>query len=67
MPAAADALDDYLTEFGHRLVTDYDIEGLTLSELPAAVITLVRRSVRPIDEQSPTETAGRRRTPGEGR
>ncbi len=43
-PAAARALDEYLGDFGHRLVTDYDIEGLTLNELPAAVVTLVRRS-----------------------
>ncbi|MDH4279979.1 MAG: PEP-utilizing enzyme [Acidimicrobiia bacterium] len=56
VPAAADALDEYLAEFGHRLVTDYDIEGLTLHELPAAVITLVRRSVRAVGEESPTET-----------
>lgn len=56
VPAAADALDEYLAEFGHRLVTDYDIEGLTLGELPAAVVTLVRRSVRAPDEQSPKGT-----------
>lgn len=45
VPAAMKALDDYLAEFGHRIVTDYDIEGLTLHELPAAIVALVRRSV----------------------
>ncbi len=55
VPAAADALDDYLAEFGHRLVTDYDIVGLTLHELPAAVVALVRRSVPGAEGQQPPE------------
>lgn len=44
VPAAAAALEDYLNLFGWRLISDYDIEGLTLHELPAAVCAIVRRA-----------------------
>ena len=40
-PAAA-ALDDYLRLFGWRVVTSYDVEGLTTGELPSATCTLIR-------------------------
>ena len=42
VPAASAALDDYLGRFGWRVVSSYDIEGLTTSELPAAICTLIR-------------------------
>ena len=42
VPAASAALDDYLDRFGWRVVSSYDIEGLTTGELPAAICTLVR-------------------------
>ena len=42
VPAASAALDDYLDRFGWRVVSSYDIEGLTTSELPAAICTLIR-------------------------
>ncbi len=42
--AAADALDAYLDEFGWRVVSGYDIDSLTLHELPGAICTLVRRA-----------------------
>ncbi len=41
---AADALDAYLDEFGWRVVSGYDIDSLTLHELPGAICTLVRRA-----------------------
>ena len=41
-PAASRALDDYLELFGWRLISDYDIEGLTLHEIPSAVVAIVR-------------------------
>ncbi len=44
VPEAAIAVDDYLATFGWRLITDNDIEGLTLHELPGAIVTLVRRA-----------------------
>ncbi len=44
VPDAATALDDYLDLFGWRLISDYDIEGLTLNELPSAVCAIVRRA-----------------------
>lgn len=44
VPEAAAALDAYLDVFGWRLISDYDIEGLTLHELPAAMVALVRAS-----------------------
>jgi pyruvate,water dikinase len=42
VPAASAALDDYLDRFGWRVVSSYDVEGLTTGELPAAICTLVR-------------------------
>ena len=42
VPDAAEALDTYLDLFGWRLISDYDIEGLTLSELPSAVVAIVQ-------------------------
>jgi pyruvate,water dikinase len=42
VPAAAAALDDYLDRFGWRVVSSYDLEGLTTGELPAAICTLIR-------------------------
>lgn len=44
VPAAAEALDAYLDIYGWRLVTSYDIVGLTLGEMPAAIVSLVRAS-----------------------
>lgn len=41
---AADALDAYLDEFGWRVVSGYDVDSLTLHELPGAICTLVRRA-----------------------
>ena len=46
VPAASAALDDYLDRFGWRVVSSYDIEGLTTSELPAAICTLIRSADR---------------------
>ena len=42
VPAASAALDDYLDRFGWRVVSSYDLEGLTTGELPAAICTLIR-------------------------
>ncbi len=42
VPDASAALDDYLEQFGWRVVTSYDIEGLTIGELPSATCALVR-------------------------
>ncbi|MDH4363325.1 MAG: PEP-utilizing enzyme [Acidimicrobiia bacterium] len=55
VPAAAAALDDYLDEFGWRVVSGYDVDSLTLHELPSAICTLVRRAAAsPGDGTSPT-------------
>jgi pyruvate,water dikinase len=48
VPEAATALDEYLDLFGWRLISDYDIEGLTLHELPGAVVAIVRRAAEEI-------------------
>ena len=42
VPDASAALDDYLELFGWRVVTSYDLEGLTTGELPSATCALVR-------------------------
>jgi len=44
VPAAAEALDAYLDLFGWRVMTSYDIEGLTLIEVPSATCALIRSS-----------------------
>ncbi|MCP3912132.1 MAG: hypothetical protein GY713_14380, partial [Actinomycetia bacterium] len=41
-PGSMAALDAYLVLYGWRMVTSYDIEGLTVSELPGSVVALVR-------------------------
>lgn len=41
-PEAAARLDAYLERFGHRLVTSYDIEGLTVGELPGSTVAMIR-------------------------
>jgi rifampicin phosphotransferase len=46
-PEAAAALDHYLTDRGHLLVTGYDIVGLTLGELPGAVLASILDAVEP--------------------
>jgi pyruvate,water dikinase len=40
-PDVAAALDDYLDEYGWRVVTGYDIDSLTVRELPEALLTNV--------------------------
>ncbi|MDH3681078.1 MAG: PEP-utilizing enzyme [Acidimicrobiia bacterium] len=60
VPAAAEALDEYLDIFGWRLISDYDIEGLTLHELPAAIVALVRSSAGGPVENQPSDGAGNR-------
>lgn len=40
--AASEALDAYLEQFGWRVMTSYDIEGLTIGELPSATCALIR-------------------------
>ena len=59
VPAAAAALDEYLAMFGWRLISDYDITGLTLNELPSAVVAIVRKAAT--DDVTDTDTAERDR------
>lgn len=61
VPAAREHLDDYLAEFGHRVITGYDIEDLTLRELPAAICSIVRAAANgdavPDDQLDEAEVA----------
>jgi pyruvate,water dikinase len=43
-PEATRLLDAYLAERGHMLVTRYDIDGLTLAELPETVFDTIMRA-----------------------
>ena len=52
-PAASDALDEYLREFGLRVVTSYDVDGLTLMELPSAVLASIRAAATTQPDASP--------------
>ena len=38
---ASAALDEYLREFGSRIVTGYDVDGRTLAELPEAILASI--------------------------
>lgn len=40
-PRAAQLLNDYLDEYGHRLTTGYDLTDLTLAELPHVVVATI--------------------------
>jgi phosphohistidine swiveling domain-containing protein len=46
VPEAAAALDAYLELFGWRVVTTYDLDGLTIGELPSATCALIRACAR---------------------
>jgi len=49
-PSVAAALDAYVREFGHRIVTGYDIDGRMLIELPELIV----RSVMVVVDRPPT-------------
>lgn len=42
VPAAASLLDDYLAEFGLRLLDSYDLAGPTLHERPEVIVASIR-------------------------
>ncbi len=41
-PEVEAALDRYLLDFGWRVVSSYDIEGLTVGELPGSTVAMIR-------------------------
>lgn len=55
-------LDDYLEHFGWRLVSSYDIEGLTVGELPGGTLAMIRTAA-PIDDDRPSGDALRQAVP----
>ncbi len=55
VPAAAQALDEYLERFGWRVVTTYDLEGLTIGELPSATCALIKACATDVAESSPSD------------
>lgn len=52
VPAAAAALDAYLDLYGWRVVTSYDLEGLTCGELPGATCALIRSAAQRSDDDA---------------
>ena len=67
-PTAGEALDAYLELFGWRLVTSYDIDGLTTGELPSATCTLIRAcAVEAADVATPDPTTLREQVPTDDR
>jgi pyruvate,water dikinase len=60
VPAAATALDEYLELFGRRVVTTYDLEGLTIGELPGATCALIRTCVGEVAETAEADPAALR-------
>lgn len=70
-PEAAARLDAYLERFGLRIVTSYDLEGLTVEELPGGTVAMIRAAGatgadRPDTVASVSDrSAGADRPPGE--
>ncbi len=65
-PRAAALLDEYLADRRHLLVTRYDIDGLTLAELPEVVLTSILTAEPPApDTSSQTAAQLRDRLPGQ--
>ena len=60
VPAAAAALDAYLDLFGWRVVTSYDLEGLTIGELPSATCALIRACATDVAEAAVPDPAALR-------
>lgn len=65
-PDAAALLDDYLDLFAWRLVSSYDIEGLTVGELPGGTLAMIRTAA-PVKETSPPAEPLRARVPAQDR
>jgi len=63
---AAALLDDYLDLFGWRLVSSYDIEGLTVGELPGGTLAMIGTAA-PIADDRPSEEPLRAEVPAEER
>ncbi len=57
VPEAEVALDQYLNEFGWRMVTSYDLEGRTLREIPSAICSLVLRAGQILSGTGSTDEA----------
>jgi len=53
-PTAAPILEEYLDLFGWRVVTSYDLEGLTTGELPSATSALIRASAAGAEDHDAT-------------
>ena len=48
-PGVSSALEDYLQEFGWRMVTGYDLDARAVVELPEALVANVLASTEPFD------------------
>jgi len=67
-PEAAAALDAYLARRGQVIVTRYDLDGLTLSELPGVVLVSILDASEPVEvDAAPVAAALRERVPVEDR
>src|SRR5262245_51961758 len=63
-PEAAAALDAYLSRRGQVLVTRYDLDGLTLAELPGVVLASILDAPDPVEvDATPVAAALRERVP----
>lgn len=52
-PEVAAALDAYLGEYGHRIVTGFDVSDRTLNELPAVIVASVLSRIDPPANAAP--------------
>ncbi len=67
-PEAAAALDAYLARRGQLIVTRYDLDGLTLAELPGVVLASILDASEPVEvDAAPVGAALRERVPADDR
>ena len=67
-PEAASALDAYLARRGQLIVTRYDLDGLTLAELPGVVLASILDASEPLAvDAAPVGAALRERVPADAR
>ncbi|MCC5953861.1 MAG: hypothetical protein JJU45_17340 [Acidimicrobiia bacterium] len=66
-PEVADALDDYLAHHGARVVDGYDIDALTIGELPDMVLALATAPISEPKDQGAATDAARSLIPAECR
>lgn len=63
---AASALDEYLAEYGHRIIFGFDVDGKSMAEVPPALVaSIAARLERPVPRPPKPQDLLRERVPSE--